>query len=253
MSEILNVDNISFSYYGLNGETETIRHLSFKVNEGDFVAIVGPSGCGKSTLLSCLSGLLTPNEGTISIKGKSISDSDTRIGFMHQKDLLFDWRSNEKNIELSIEINPYEKEKRQDKIVNLLKKYDLTDFSKKYPGDLSGGMKQRIALIRTLVCNPDILLLDEPFSSLDFQTRLEVSYDVYKIIKEEGKTAILITHDIEEAISLADKVLILSKRPTHIVEELEINLSVEPKTPFTARDAKEFTSYFHHIYKELKK
>ncbi|MGN0164663.1 MAG: ABC transporter ATP-binding protein [Lachnospiraceae bacterium] len=248
----LKVENLCFSYYGLKGETETIKNLSFEVNEGEFVALVGPSGCGKTTLLSCLAGLLTPTLGSISIDGKDLSKSDVRIGYMHQKDLLFDWRDNHKNIALSIEINPFEKDIRTNKISELLETYDLKGFEHGYPSGLSGGMRQRVALIRTLISNPDILLLDEPFSALDFQTRLEVSDDIYRIIRKENKTALLITHDIEEAISMADKILILSKRPTRIIDEIEINLTINSRTPFTARDAPEFTGYFHHIYKELK-
>lgn len=248
----LKADHISYSYYDLKGETETIRNLSFEVNEGEFVAIVGPSGCGKTTLLSCLSGLLTPTGGVITVDGKDFSETNIRIGYMHQKDLLFNWRDNCKNIALSIEINPFDKESRTERIGRLLDTYDLKDFSHSYPDDLSGGMRQRVALIRTLICDPDVLLLDEPFSALDFQTRLDVSGDIYRIIKKEKKTAILITHDIEEAISMADKVLVLSKRPTQIIDTIPIRLSVEDRTPFTARDAPEFSGYFHQIYKELK-
>lgn len=252
MGPKLKVDNISFSYYGLKGETETIKDLTFEVNEGEFVALVGPSGCGKTTLLSCLAGLLTPTGGSILIDGKSLLEADVKIGYMHQKDLLFDWRDNYKNIALSIEIDPSEKVSKTERIDGLLEAYDLKDFSHGYPSGLSGGMRQRVALIRTLISNPDILLLDEPFSALDFQTRLEVSDDIYRIIRKENKTAILITHDIEEAISMADKILILSRRPATITEEVEISLTVDDRTPFTARDAPEFTGYFHHIYKELK-
>ncbi len=252
MGSKLKVDNVCFSYYGLKGETKTIDNLSFEADEGEFVAIVGPSGCGKTTLLSCLSGLLVPTEGTITINGKHISEADVRIGYMHQKDLLFDWRDNYKNIALSIEISPFDKEERTENIKKLLETYDLKDFKHSYPSALSGGMRQRVALIRTLICKPDFLLLDEPFSALDFQTRLEVSDDIYRIIRKEKKTAILITHDIEEAISMADKILVLSKRPTHVIETIRIKLSVEDRTPFTARDAPEFSEYFHHIYKELK-
>lgn len=252
MSLKLEVDNICFSYYGLKGETEAIRNLSFNVEDGEFLAIVGPSGCGKTTILSCLCGLLTPSCGSIKIDGSPIEESKSRIGYMHQKDLLFDWRTNFKNITLSIEINPFDKSERTKRIDELLTSYDLADFSDGYPSGLSGGMRQRVALIRTLICNPDILLLDEPFSALDFQTRLEVSNDIYRIIQSEKKTAILITHDIEEAISMADKILILSKRPATVTEELTIELTVDNRTPFTARDAPEFSGYFHHIYEVLK-
>lgn len=252
MSLKLEVDNICFSYYGLKGETEAIRNLSFNVKDGEFLAIVGPSGCGKTTILSCLCGLLKPSCGNIKIDGSPISESKSRIGYMHQKDLLFDWRSNYKNIALSIEINPFDKLSRTKRIGELLTAYDLSEFTNGYPNGLSGGMRQRVALIRTLICDPDILLLDEPFSALDFQTRLEVSDDIYRIIRNEKKTAILITHDIEEAISMADKILILSKRPATVSEELNISLSVDERTPFTARDAPEFSGYFHHIYEVLK-
>jgi NitT/TauT family transport system ATP-binding protein len=207
---------------------------------------------------------------------------------MHQHDLLFNWRNNYRNIKLSLEINHKNEEinsknnsdkrigvktftplqafktshrnksfkiKRQrgsNQINELLNKYALADFSEKYPYELSGGMKQRIALIRTLVQKPDLLLLDEPFSALDFQTRLEVSADIYRIIRQEGKTAVLITHDIEEAVSMGDRILVLSKRPAKVKDIVEVNLGVTERNPFTSRDAPEFSTYFHKIYEELK-
>jgi NitT/TauT family transport system ATP-binding protein len=288
MEPKLSVKNLSYSYYGLSGETKAIDNISFDIQKGEFFVIVGPSGCGKSTLLSCLSGLFSPTNGSVLIDGNEFSSSHSKVGYMHQHDLLFNWRNNYRNIKLSLEINHKNEEinsknnsdkrigvktftplqafktshrnksfksKRQrgsNQINELLNKYALADFSEKYPYELSGGMKQRIALIRTLVQKPDLLLLDEPFSALDFQTRLEVSADIYRIIRQEGKTAVLITHDIEEAVSMGDRILVLSKRPAKVKDIVEVNLGVTERNPFTSRDAPEFSTYFHKIYEELK-
>lgn len=259
MHAALSVSDLSFTYYSLKGEIIALKNINFNVMPGEFVAIVGPSGCGKSTLLSCLCGLLNPQEGKILINGSDSVGLRKQIGYMHQKDLLFDWRTNQKNIYLADELKKSGKKRESsiskattERIKNLMNNYGLSGFEKKYPTSLSGGMKQRVALIRTLIGNPEILLLDEPFSALDFQTRLEVSEDIYKLIRSEGKTAILITHDIEEAVSMADRVLIMSSRPAVITDVIPINLTIENKTPLLAREAPEFNDYFQKIYKELR-
>ena len=215
------------------------------MEEGEILVLLGPSGCGKSTILNIISGLLEPTQGSVDTHGK-------KIGYMFQKDHLFEWRTIMKNITLGLEIQHKLTNEAQEEIKRLLEIYDLWDFRNNFPRELSGGMKQRVALIRTLALNPDILLLDESFSGLDYQTRLIVTDDIYKIIKNENKTAILVTHDISEAISLADTVAVLSHRPTTIQSVHKITLTLEgDKTPLTARLAPEFKDYFDLFWKEL--
>jgi len=247
---ILEIKNISLNYYGKNTETEALKNLSFEINEGEFIAIVGPSGCGKTTLLSLISGILKPTNGKILLKGKEISGVNSNVSYMLQRDHLFEWRTIKKNILLGLEIQKKLNDNTISRIENLLEKYDLKDFAKSYPHQLSGGMRQRVALIRTLATNPDILLLDEPFSALDFQTRLKVCDDVYKIIKNEQKTAILVTHDISEAISMADRIIILTKRPAQIKRIHVTNLNNYP-SPLARRESNDFSKQFEKIWKEL--
>jgi NitT/TauT family transport system ATP-binding protein len=235
------LENISKSYYYQKGKLQVIDDLSLKVKEGEIVAIVGPSGTGKSTILNIIAGLIKQDSGTISVNGK--------IGYMFQHDLLFEWKNVYNNLFIGLEINNKVTKQDIDKAVALLEKYDLVDFKKSLPNELSGGMRQRIALIRTLMTSPDILLLDEPFSALDAQTRIKVSNDVYKTIKEEKLTAILVTHDISEAISLADRIIILSKRPAKVVKQYEIKF--DNLTPLEKRTNPLFLSYFNQIWNDI--
>ncbi|NLP33623.1 MAG: ABC transporter ATP-binding protein [Clostridiales bacterium] len=251
MGELLKIDHISYTYHSLEGETPALLDVSFNVKDGEFISIVGPSGCGKSTLLSLIAGLITPSSGFIYINGKDIKSSGKNIGYMLQKDHLLDWRTTLKNVTLGLEIQEKLTENSYLQIDELLKTYGLITFKNSYPSELSGGMRQRAALIRTLLLEPDILLLDEPFSALDYQTRLEVADDIWGIIRKEKKTAILITHDISEAISMADRVIVLSSRPGTVVKTFDINLSIENRTPFASRSAPEFKEYFNQIWKEL--
>lgn len=251
MGELLKIDHLSYTYHSLEGETPALFDVSFHVNEGEFVAIVGSSGCGKSTLLSQIAGLLSPSSGSIYINGKDIKSSGKNIGYMLQKDHLLDWRNTLKNVTLGLEIQHKLTDTSYVQINELLNTYGLITFQNSFPSGLSGGMRQRAALIRTLLLEPDILLLDEPFSALDYQTRLEVADDIWGIIRKEKKTAILITHDIAEAISMADRVIVLSSRPGTVKQVFDINLSIENRTPFAARSAPEFHEYFNLIWKEL--
>ncbi len=241
MKEVLRFDNVSMHYHGKQGETVALQGASFSVNEGEFVAIIGPSGCGKTTLLSLAAGLLTPTKGKVIVDGS--------LGYMLQKDELFPWRTIEKNIFLPLEIKKIDVQTERERVISLAEKYGLKNFLKSYPASLSGGMRQRAALIRTLALKPDILLLDEPFSALDYQTRLSVCDDVYKIIREEKKTALLITHDISEAISVADRIFVLSKRPAKIVAEHA--LVFPENTPLKRRENKDFSRWFEILWKEL--
>ena len=242
MKEVLRFENVSMRYHTKQGETIAVQDLNFSVNKGEFTAIIGPSGCGKTTLLSLAAGLLTPSSGRIISSGVS-------FGYMLQRDELFPWRTIEKNLYLPLEIKGTNTPENRETALALAEKYGLKQFLKSYPSALSGGMRQRVALIRTLALNPDVLLLDEPFSALDYQTRLNVCNDVYKIIRQERKTALLITHDISEAISVADKIFVLSKRPAKIVAEHL--LQFPENEPLKRRENQEFSRWFEILWKEL--
>lgn len=244
MASIVEVQNLNMNFYTLDGELQVLKNVNFKVEEGKILALLGPSGSGKSTLLNILTKLLKPTSGDVRIKGK--------IGYMFQRDHLLEWRTIMENIRIALEIQNKLTAESKYQIEKLLKSYDLWEFRNRYPRELSGGMRQRVALIRTLSIDPEILLLDEPFSSLDYQTRILVSDDISKIIKRENKTTILVTHDISEAISMADEVSVLSKRPASIKSSYKINLTLnEEKTPLSARKAPEFKDYFNLLWKDL--
>ena len=244
MKNILSIKNLRKNYHTKHREVQAVDDFSFDLLEGEFVAIVGPSGCGKSTILSVLAGLENKSSGEI------IIDDNTKIGYMLQSDSLFDWRNILNNCLLGLELNNKLNDDSKKYVLNLLDTYGLKDFKDSYPNNLSGGMRQRVALIRTLATRPDILLLDEPFSALDYQSRLAVSDDVYNIIKNEKKSAIMVTHDIAEAISMADKVIVLSERPCNIKNIYDIKLS-NRSTPIENRKAKEFSEYYDLIWKDL--
>lgn len=248
-SPFLSFIDVSYAYHNLKGETQAIQNLSFHINEGEFVAIVGPSGCGKSTILSLISGIFEPEEGEIVF---AKDGKRPMIGYMLQRDHLFPWRTIWSNCVLGLEIQEQKTKEKLALAEYLLKEYNLWDVRNKKPDELSGGMRQRAALIRTLVLKPDLFLLDEPFSALDFQTRIEVSDDISSIIRESGKTVILITHDLQEAISLSDRVIVLSSRPAHVVRDIPIRLSMEGKGVLAARSAPEFNDYFNLIWEDLK-
>lgn len=247
----IHVKNISYTYPGIEGEVEAIKDVSFQVYSGEFLAIVGPSGCGKSTLLSIIARLLEPSGGTISFQNPDGSLHYPRIGYMLQHDYLFEWRSIYRNVILGPEIQRNLTPDTKEHIDRLLKDYGLYPFRDKKPSELSGGMRQRAALIRTLAINPELLLLDEPFSALDYQTRLSVSDDICKIIRSTGKTAILITHDLSEAISMADRILVLTNRPSTIQAEIPIHLTLTDNSTLAARGAPEFSAYFNQLWEEL--
>lgn len=251
MEQILELKNIHYTYHSLDGETPALINISFSLNKGDFVAIVGPSGCGKSTLLSLISGLLVPEKGIIKINGKYLRESTTNIGYMLQHDELFEWRTIYHNVLLGLEVQHMLSAKTRARAHELLDIYGLRQFEGAHPSELSGGMRQRVALIRTLVLEPDILLLDEPFSALDYQTRLNVGDDIGQIIRREKKSALLVTHDLSEAISLADRVIILSGRPATIQQTIPLLFDLEHDTPLNRRNAPEFKAYFNLIWKEL--
>ncbi len=245
MEPLVKINDISKIYHTVKEETVAIKGFSLEITEGEFIAIVGPSGCGKSTLLSILAGLTEPTSGNFSI------NSDRTLGYMLQRDHLFPWRTILKNATLGLEIKHEDTKENINYVVYLLNTYGLGGFMNAYPYQLSGGMRQRTALIRTLALKPDILLLDEPFSSLDYQTRLAVSNDIGNIIFKEKKTAVLVTHDLSEAISLADRVVVLSSRPAEIKSIYDIYLTSESRSCIEKRKAKEFAYYYDKIWKDL--
>ena len=251
MQTLLELKDVNFSYHSVSGETYALSDISFQVNDGEFIAIVGPSGCGKSTLLSLISGLLKPESGSILLNGKDVKEAHTNIGYMLQKDHLFEWRTIYRNVLLGLEIQKKITEESKAMVDQMLKDYGLYKFKDKKPSELSGGMRQRAALIRTLALQPELLLLDAPFSALDYQTRLSVCDDISSILKKAHKTAILVTHDLSEAISVADRIIVLTKRPAKIKSIVPVHMSIEDRTPMKSRNAPEFKDYFNQIWKEL--
>ena len=252
MSDLLEFRHVSYSYHSIGGETTALSDISFTLTAGEFLAIVGPSGCGKSTLLNMICHLVQPEQGEILFQGEPLSkESVCSIGYMLQKDHLFDWRNIEKNIYLGLEIQKKLTPQTKEYASSLLQKYGLYEFRHKKPSELSGGMRQRASLIRTLVLKPMLLLLDEPFSALDYQTRLTVGDDIGQIIRKEGKSALLVTHDLSEAISLADRVIILTGRPAAIRQTIPLIFDLSEDTPLNRRNAPEFKTYFNLIWKEL--
>lgn len=247
---ILRIENLSFTYHGKDTETKAVDDMNFSVNEGEFLGIVGPSGCGKTTILNLLAGIETPSSGRILLREEPLSSKGNEIALMPQRDQLFEWRTIEKNVFLGLEI--LKKNTRENKAYGreLLEKYGLGDFLKKHPSELSGGMRQRAALIRTLVTAPSVLLLDEPFSALDFQTRLNVCDDVHSIIKQEKKTALLVSHDINESISLCDRIIVLTARPAKIKADVKVDLD-KSLTPLQRRESPRFSKYFEEIWRLL--
>jgi NitT/TauT family transport system ATP-binding protein len=246
----LEVMNIYMNYHSMQGETPALNNISFTINDGDFVSLVGPSGCGKSTLLNIVAHLIKPSSGKIYLDGRELTDISSDIGYMFQNDELFDWLSVFDNIALGLKIQKRLDDKSKEHITKLIKEYKLASFINRKPKELSGGMRQRVALLRTIALDPKILLLDEPFSALDYQTRLNVNDDVLNIIKKEGKTALMVTHDIAEAIAMSDKIIILSDRPAVIIEETVLDFD-KKLTPLERREDPNFRLYFNKIWKEL--
>ena len=251
MQYALELKNVHYAYHTLEGETYALKDITFSVREGEFIALVGPSGCGKSTLLHLIAGLLTPEKGLIKINGSYHPDNTSGIGYMLQKDELLEWRTIYQNVLLGLEIQHALTARSRALARAFLTQYGLNAFANAKPSELSGGMRQRAALIRTLVLEPELLLLDEPFSALDYQTRLQVGDDIGQIIRNEKKSALLVTHDLSEAISLADRVIVLSRRPAAIIQTIPLIFHLEEDTPMNRRNAPEFKSYFNLIWKEL--
>lgn len=243
MKEVISVKNVNKTYQAKNGEVVALNGIDFTVRQGEFIAIIGPSGCGKSTLLSIIAGLEEKNSGEIKINGE--------IGYMLQKDSLLEWRTIYHNVMLGLEIRKAKTKENIEYVENLLRKYHLYEFKDKYPAQLSGGMRQRVALIRTLAIRPNILLLDEAFSALDYQTRILVTKDVYQILKNENITVLMVTHDISEAISMSDRVIVLSNRPAKVKKIQEIKFDLPNRDPINCRESPLFSQYYDCLWKEL--
>ncbi len=247
---MVELNEVSLTYQSPDGEVEAVRRVSFSVEEGEFVSLIGPSGCGKSTLFSVIAGLEPPSSGQVLIDGEPVNAPSPKVGYMPQKDQLFPWRTIWGNVTLGLELRGMNDPARRQRVRELLERYGLAEFAQKTPSQLSGGMRQRCALIRTLATAPKLLLLDEPFSALDYQTRLAVSADIYSIIRQEGKTALLVTHDMAEAIRLSDRIIVLSKRPAVVKCEHKTE-ALTGLSPLERRDAPAFQRYFNAIWKEL--
>jgi NitT/TauT family transport system ATP-binding protein len=245
MKEIIHAEHLSLVYQTAAGETEALRDVSFAVGEGEYVSLIGPSGCGKSTLLSLAAGLLTPTGGAIRLPARE------KIGYMLQQDGLFDWLTIQKNVRLGLDVRRQRSRDADDYADRLLQMYGLWEFRDRFPAQLSGGMRQRAALIRTLAVRPELLLLDEAFSALDYQTRLAVADDIYAIIRREGKTALMVTHDIGEAVSMSDRVVVLSHRPGTVKAVYDIRFASGRGTPLENREKEEFRTYFNRIWRDI--
>lgn len=251
MSKVLRVVNVSKKYQNKEGEILAVKDINFDVKSGEFVSIIGPSGCGKSTILSIIAGLEEKNTGEIYIENEKINNISPKVGYMLQKDCLLEWRTVFSNTLFGLEIKGIKNKENIEHVEKLLEKYNLEDFKEKYPSELSGGMRQRVALIRTLAVKPKVLLLDEAFSALDYQTRIMVTNDIYSILKKEKITTIMVTHDISEAISMSDRIIVLSKRPGTIKSIHDISFEIENRTPLNCRESPQFSKYFNSLWKEL--
>lgn len=246
---LLALDHVDLIYQTEKSETEAVRDLDLTVDEGEFIALVGPSGCGKTTVLSMIAGLIPPTRGTVTVDGAPVRSKSGDVGYMLQRDNLFEWRSIENNVLLGLSVQKKLTPENRRYAIEMLDKYGLGEFRSAYPTELSGGMRQRAALIRTLAFKPKLLLLDEPFSAVDFQTRMTVCDDVYSIIKSERKTALLVTHDISEAVSMADRIVVLTKRPATVKTIFKVD--IDAATPLKKRESPRFSEWFDRVWKEV--
>lgn len=250
-SAFIHLDNITHIYLSKREANLAIEKINLTIDEGEFVSIVGPSGCGKSTILSCIAGLIIPTEGHVYIQNNLIEGPSAKVGYMLQSDYLFEWRNIKGNAKLGLEVMGKLTATNEKYLNYLLHEMGLAEFKHHYPRELSGGMRQRAALVRTLVTNPDILLLDEPFSALDYQTKLQLEDLVFTTLKKHKKTAVLVTHDISEAIAMSDRIVILSRNPGKVKKEILVPEHIRETLPFHAREKAGFHDLFHQIWKEL--
>lgn len=249
---VMSVDSIGMTFQTPNGgEVKTLGNVSFQLHEHEILALVGPSGCGKTTLFNVIAGLLEPTAGSVHVKGQLVRGAAGQVGYMLQKDLLLPWRSVIENVILGLEVRGVDDKSARATAMRLIEAYGLKGFEHNKPSTLSGGMRQRVAFMRTLAFDPEVILLDEPFSALDFQTRILLQGEVMKIIRERGKSAILVTHDIGEAITMADRILVLTHRPATVRNIHNIELSIEDRDPVHIRRNPTYQAYFDLIWSEL--
>lgn len=245
----IELSGVGLIYHEPTRETRAVEGLDLCVRRGEFVSIVGPSGCGKTSVLSIIAGLFEPSAGRVSVLGTTPEKARSRVGYMLQRDELLEWRTIEKNALLGLEVRGELTPETRGKTVELLERFGLGSFKKAHPSALSGGMRQRAALVRTLALKPELLLLDEPFSALDYQTRLILEDEVRTAIKQEGCTALLVTHDISEAIAMSDRIAVFSGRPARVQKEFAADI---PGSAFERRSDKYFSVLFNNIWEELK-
>ncbi|MBN8192082.1 ABC transporter ATP-binding protein [Bacillus sp. NTK074B] len=249
----LRIDSVHHTYFSPKTATHALRDITLQVDEGEFVSFIGPSGCGKTTLLSIVAGLIKPTEGTVTLRNKPIRTMKKKLGYMLQQDYLFPWKTIEENILLGLTIMGTLTEEKRSEAHSLLNEMGLEGVGSSYPRELSGGMRQRVALIRTLITEPHLLLLDEPFSALDYQTKLKLEDLVFSTLKSFGKTAILVTHDIGEAISMSDRIILFGTKPGHIHSIFEVPSQLKEMMPFEVRNHAAYPEFFQSIWKELEK
>ncbi len=248
---MVELSGVGLKYVNKTGEVAALQDINLAIAAREFVSLIGPSGCGKSTILSLIAGMLNPTVGQIAIGGQAVSGTSTRVGYMLQHDHLLEWRTIKSNTFLGLEIRGLNDRRHQAAALAMLERYGLQDFLNRYPRELSGGMRQRAALARTLALGPEVLLLDEPFSALDYQTRINLEEEVFQILKQEQKTVILVTHDISEAVALSDRIVVLTPRPGTLKADYRIELTGKDNSPFLARQAPEFRNYFRTIWNDL--
>lgn len=248
----LTVSNVHHTYFSKEAATQALENINLTINKGEFVSFVGPSGCGKTTLLSIIAGIFEPTSGSVKIENQEVyGNAELSIGYMLQQDYLFPWKTIEENITLGLKLLKNDKESYENVASNLLRDVGLPPVEKKYPRELSGGMRQRVALARTLAVDPKILLLDEPFSALDYQSKLKLEDLVSNKLKEYEKTSVLVTHDLGEAIAMSDRIFLFSARPGRIHQIFEVPEELRVLTPFKARSHSSYSSLFQLIWKEL--
>ncbi|NMH67235.1 ABC transporter ATP-binding protein [Bacillus sp. RO3] len=249
----LTLDSVHHTYFSPKTATHALSDISLAVKEGEFVSFIGPSGCGKTTLLSIIAGLIQPTGGTVSLNGQPIRNMKKKLGYMLQQDYLFPWKTIEENIFLGLTITGNLSEEKRKEARALLVEMGLEGVESSYPRELSGGMRQRVALIRTLITEPQLLLLDEPFSALDYQTKLKLEDLVFSTLKSFGKTAVLVTHDIGEAIAMCDRIILFGTKPGRIHTIFDVPDSLRGLMPFEVRNHEDFPGFFQTIWKELEK
>ncbi|MDT0161666.1 ABC transporter ATP-binding protein [Bacillus sp. AG4(2022)] len=249
--DFLEIEQINHTYFTKNTANTALSDITLSIREGEFVSFLGPSGCGKTTLLSIIAGLIEPSEGKVSLEGRPVNISERKIGYMLQQDYLFPWKTIGENILIGLKLAGEDTGSKRDYAFSLLAEMGLSGVEKQFPKELSGGMRQRVALVRTLAAEPKLLMLDEPFSALDYQTKLKLEDLVSGTLKAFGKTAILVTHDIGEAIAMSDRIFMFSPRPGRLHKTFHIPDELRNLNPFQARSHSLYSALFQSVWKEM--